>query len=78
MLELFLKIQENVRISILKRRLQNLYKKQQQNFKSEIKLMIENLQDELYKTNQQKVLNLVLTLDETRGRKMPQNFLQST
>ena len=40
--------------------------------------MIENLQDELYKTNQQNVLNLVLTLDETRGRKMSQNFLQST
>ena len=45
MLELFLKIQENIRISILKRRLQNLYKKE--NFKPEIKPMIENLQDEL-------------------------------
>ena len=31
---------------VLKRRLQNLYKKE--NFKPEIKLMIENLQDELY------------------------------
>ena len=45
MLELSLKIQENIRIPILKRRLQNLYKKE--NFKPEIKLMIENLQDEL-------------------------------
>ena len=45
MLEISLKIQENIRISILKRRLQNLYKKE--NFKPEIKPMIENLQDEL-------------------------------
>ena len=45
MLDLFLKIQGNIRISILKRRLQSLYKKE--NFKPEIKLMIENLQDEL-------------------------------
>ena len=44
MLEISLKIQENIRISILKRRLQNVYKK---NFKPEIKPMIENLQDEL-------------------------------
>ena len=45
MLELSLKIKENIRISILKRRLQNLYKKE--NFKPEIKPIIENLQDEL-------------------------------
>ena len=45
MLERFLKIQENIRISVLKRKLQNLYKKG--NFKPEIKPMIENLQDEL-------------------------------
>ena len=45
MVELFLKIQENIRISILKRRLLNLYKKE--NFKPEIKPIIENLQDEL-------------------------------
>ena len=44
-LELSLKIQENIRISILKRRLQNLYKKE--NFKPKIKPLIENLQDEL-------------------------------
>ena len=43
MLELFLKIQENIRIWILKRRLRNLYKKE--NFQLEIKPMIENLQD---------------------------------
>ena len=45
MLELFLKIQENSRISILKRTLQNLYKKG--NFIPETKPIIENLQDEL-------------------------------
>ena len=44
-LELFLKIQENIRISILKRGLWNLYKKE--NFKPEIKPIIEDLQDEL-------------------------------
>ena len=60
MLELFLKSQENIRISILKRRLENLYKK---NFKPKINSMIENLQNELQKTNKQKVLNFVLTLD---------------
>ena len=46
MLELFLKIQGNIRIPIPKRRLRNLCKKE--NFKSEVKPMIENLQDELY------------------------------
>ena len=45
MLELFLKIQENPRISTLKRRLENLYKKE--NFKPVIKPMIEKLEDEL-------------------------------
>ena len=45
MLEVFVKIQENIRISILKRRLRNLSKKE--NFKSEIKAMNENLQDGL-------------------------------
>ena len=45
MLELFLKIQKNIRISILKRRLQNLYKKE--NLKPEIKPTIKNLQDQL-------------------------------
>ena len=40
--------------------------------------MIENLQDEIYQLeNKQKVLNFVLTL-ETGGKKMPQNFLEST
>ena len=53
MLELFLKIQENIRISILKRRLQNLYKKE--NFKLEVKPMVENLQDELCKSIMQKL-----------------------
>ena len=43
LLELVLKIQGNIRISILKGRLQNLYKKE--NFKLEIKPMIENLKE---------------------------------
>ena len=38
--------QENIRISRLKNRLRNLYKKQ--NFKPEIKSIIKNLQDELH------------------------------
>ena len=46
MLEIFLKIQENIRISILKRQTTKLIKKKN-NFKTEIKSMIENLQDEL-------------------------------
>ena len=45
MLKLFLKIQENIRISILKGRLQNLCIKE--NFKPEIEPMIKNLEDEL-------------------------------
>ena len=57
-------------------KIQNLYKKE--NFKPEIKPMTENLQDELYQLeNKQKVLNFVLKL-EAGGRKIPQNFLQST
>ena len=63
MLKRFLKIQENIRVSILKRRLQNFYKKE--NFKPEIKPMKENVQDEVYKTNKQEVLNFVLTLDRS-------------
>ena len=40
--------------------------------------MIKSLQDELYQSEtKQKVLNFVLTF-EAGGRKMPQNFLQST
>ena len=45
MLELFLKIQENIRISILKRRLDNLYRIEK--LKPEIKPITENLQDKL-------------------------------
>ena len=40
------KKQKNIRISRLKKRLQNLYKRE--NFKPEIRVMISNLQDELY------------------------------
>ena len=43
--------QENIRISRLKKRLQNLYTKG--NFKSKIKPMIENIQDELYQLEKQ-------------------------
>ena len=43
--ELFPKIQENIIIPILKRRLQNLYKNE--NLKPKIKQMIENLKNEL-------------------------------
>ena len=40
--------------------------------------MTENLQDELYQLeNKQKMLNFVLKL-EAGGRKITQNFLQST
>ena len=45
MLELFLKIKENIRISVMKNRLQNLYKNE--NFKPQVKPTIENLQDKL-------------------------------
>ena len=45
MLKVFLKTQEYIRISILKRKLQNLYRKGK--FKPKIKPMIEDLQDEL-------------------------------
>ena len=38
--------QENIRISRLKKRLQNLYKKE--NFKPDLQPFINNLQDELY------------------------------
>ena len=41
MLEPFLKIHKNIRISILRRKVRHLYKKK--NFKPEIKPMIENL-----------------------------------
>ena len=50
MLEIFLKIQENIRISVLKRRLiQKSYTKliQKSKLQPEIKPMIENLQEEL-------------------------------
>ena len=54
-------IQENIRISRLKKRLRNLNKKE--NFKPKIKPMIENFQDELYRleSKQAKVLNFMLT-----------------
>ena len=68
--------QENIRISQLKKRLQNLYKKE--NFKAEIRLMINNLQDELYtlKLNKPQVLKFVPMLDGTcRSKNAPKPFL---
>ena len=70
MLELFLKMllfQKSIRISTLKRRLQNLYKKE--NFKPQIKPMIENLQDELYQLENKQAKTFLTML---------QNFPQST
>ena len=76
MLELFLKIQENIRISILKRRLRNLYKKE--NIKPEIKPMIENLQDELsqLENKQPKVLNFANIRWELEGKKCSKTFFK--
>ena len=51
MLEIFLKkstTQENIKILTLNKRLQNLKTAQRENFKPEIKLMIENLQNKFY------------------------------
>ena len=70
MLERFLKMllfQKNIRISTPKRRLQNLYKKE--NFKPQIKPMIENLQDELYQLENKQAKTFLTML---------QNFHQST
>ena len=55
MREVSLKIlqQENIRISRLKKRLRNLYRKE--NFKPEIKSLINNLQDELYSIESKQV-----------------------
>ena len=62
--------QENIDFKT-KIRLQNLDKKE--NFKREIKRMIESLQDELYQLENKQAKSAKL-----RGQKMSQNFLQST
>ena len=77
MLEYFLKIQENIRISIRKRRLRNLYKKE--NFKLEIEAMTENLQ--FYQLDNKQARSAKLRANirwELQGKKMLQNLLQST
>ena len=77
MLELFLKIQENIRISILKRRLGNLYKKE--NFRPEIKLMIENLQDELSRLVKKQAKSAKLLADirwKLEGKKCSKTFFK--
>ena len=77
MLELFLKIQENIRISILKRRLRNLYKKE--NIKPEIKPMIENLQDEpsQFENKQAKSVKLRANIRwELEGKKCSKTFFK--
>ena len=54
--------QEKIRISRQKKGLRSLSKKE--NFKSEIKSMIDNLQEKHFiKTNKQKVLDFMLTSD---------------
>ena len=77
MLELFLKIQENIRISILKRRLGNLYKKE--NFRPEIKPMIENLQDELSRLVNKQAKSAKLLADirwKLEGKKCSKTFFK--
>ena len=74
MLELFLKIQENIRISILKRRLRNLYKKE--NIKPEIKPMIENLQDEPSQLENKKVKLRANIRWELEGKKCSKTFFK--
>ena len=79
-LKLFLKIQGNIRISILKGDYESQTKTE--NLTLEIKPMTKNVQNELdqlenKQTNKQNVLNFLLTL-ESGGRKMHQKFLQST
>ena len=74
MLELFLKIQENIRISILKRRLRNLYKKE--NIKPEIKPMIENLQDEPSQLENKKVKLRTNIRWELEGKKCSKTFFK--
>ena len=59
-LALFIKSAKSNHSSGLKRKLRSLYNKE--NFKPEVKSMIENLQDELYQleNKQPKLLNFVL------------------
>ena len=71
--------QENIRISRLKKILQNLYKKG--NFKPKIKAMIENFQNELYHLENKQAKGAKLHAHirwKLEGEKMLQNLLQST
>ena len=75
MLEHFLKIQENIRISILKRRLRNLYKKE--NFKLEIEAMTENLQ--FYQLDNKQARSAKLRANirwELQGKKCSKTFFK--
>ena len=68
--------QENIRISRLKTKLRNLYKKEK--FKSEIKPIIENLSDELYQLENEhaKVAKLhVNILLRPKGEKCSKTYL---
>ena len=72
-LELFLKIQENIRISALKRR-------PKRKFKPEIKPMIKNLQDELYQFENKQTKsakNRANIRRELQGKKCSKTFFQS-
>ena len=77
MLKVFLKIQENIRISIMKRRLGNL---QKEKLKPEIKPIIEDLQDELCQLENKQTKNAKLSANIRweDGSWQMANFLQST
>ena len=69
--------QENIRISRLKNRLRNLYKKQ--NFKPEIKPIIKNLQDELHQLENKQVKDAKLRANiksELEGEKCSKTFFK--
>ena len=66
MLEIFLKkstTQENIKILTLNKRLQNLKTAQRENFKPEIKLMIENLQNNIYQLENKQAKGAKLRAD---------------
>ena len=69
--------QGNIRISGLKKRLQNLYKKE--NFKPEVKSVIENLQDEVYQLENKQAIGAKLCANirwELEGKKCSKTFFK--
>ena len=66
MLKFFLKkstTQENIKILRLNKRLQNLKTAQRENFKPEIKIMIENLQNKFYQLENKQAKGAKLCAD---------------